>query len=834
MKTLLLIDAHSLIHRAFHALPPLTSPAGRAAGALYGLASILIRLWKDDPPDYAAALFDRPEKTFRKEKFEAYKAHRPPAPRELIEQLQEARTVFQKFGITSFEKAGFEADDLIATLAETFGGTRELRVLILTGDKDTLQLVRGNKVVVRTFRKGVSDTFIYDENAVREKYGLGPEQMTDYKALVGDPSDNIKGVPGVGEKTAVSYLKKYGNIENLFEHAENDPKIKARLAGQRRAAEESKELVILRRDVPMGTIVLDDLVPQKNTAGLAAYLTELGFTSLLRRLGGENTAMNAETSSRPSLFPNQKRAPAKSDMVLLRSGEAVVDSDAREEGKLKVGFGLKEILRHAWESGKDIAPPYADLGVAYWLLDPDFKKYDAPSIAGKFLDREWSGSDDDFRRAYSYALQKLREYSLVGIFEDIEMPVLRILAEMERTGIRIHSEKLASLEMTIDRALLGLTDKIYEYAGGEFNVNSPQQLSAILFDKLKLGGRVVRKTATGRVSTSAETLEGLREEHPIVGLILKYREDFKIQSTYVRALREHTGKDGRLHTDFIQTGTATGRLSSQSPNVQNIPRESSWSDQLRSAFEASPGMSLVSFDYSQIELRILSALSNDEKMKTAFENGEDIHRITAARIFNVPVSSVQPEMRRLAKTLNFGLIYGMGASAFARTSGLTRAKAQEFIGTYFREFYRVREWQDTILKDARATGFVQTMLGRRRFLPDLTSRSPRLSAEAERAAINHPIQGTNADINKLAMVRAKKSLEEASLWGGDVKMLLAIHDELLFEVRDSIINKTARTVREVMERAYDIGVPLRVDVAYGKTWGSMKPLSRSAAEDHDE
>jgi len=844
MKTLLLVDAHSLIHRAFHALPPLTSPDGRPAQALYGLGSIFLKLWREERPDYAAACFDRPEPTLRKKKYDDYKAQRPKAADELVSQLIEARNFFAALGVPVFEKPGYEADDVIATMAEKFRHTKDTRVVILTGDLDTLQLVKDGEVAVRTFKKGVSDTMIYDEAAVTARYGLRPDQLCDYKAFVGDPSDNIKGVAGIGPKTATEMLLKYGTLEEIYRHIGDDKKL-AKLEGTEKDAQFSKELVVLERNVPLEMPQLVSLETKESGETLATYFRTFGFESLLRRMEkGETKKVKSEQAvsktahAQTSIFGGGENKTV-GDVVFLLSDAGGEPSSS----KTKVGFALKERMKHAWAEGKDIAPPYFDLGVAFWLLDSDLKEYEPESIAKIFLRRVWSGSTEDMREAYAYAQERLTSRGVAHVFTDIEMPMLRILAEMEHDGIGIDRGVLKKLEARMAHALATLEAKITELAGEKFNLNSPKQVGAFLERVAPIqqssllhrgyGGQAGqarrnggKRTPTGQRSTRAENLESLRDAHPAIPLLLEYREAFKILSTYVRPFQELCGEDGRLRTTFLQTGTGTGRVSSQSPNLQNIPKGSVWADALRAALIPKKGYTLLAADYSQIELRILASLSGDQNMRDAFLRKEDIHRTTAAKVFGVSQENVTSHMRQLAKTLNFGLVYGMGATAFAHTSGITREEAKKFIATYFEEFRGVKTWQEKIVQDARARGYVETPTGRRRYLPDIASGSPRFVSAAERVAINHPVQGCAADLIKLSMIRAKAILEKEKLWRTGVTLMLSIHDELLFEVRDDMIQGVVLLVCRAMEEAYTLDVPLRVEVRTGAHYAALLPITR--------
>lgn len=837
MKTLLLIDANSLIHRSFHALPPLTSPDGQPTNALYGVSTILLKIWKDEKPDYAAALFDRPEPTFRKEQYKEYKAQRVKAPDELISQIIETRNLFTSFGIKVFEKPGFEADDLIATLAQKFKDVPDLKVIILTGDLDTLQMVEGEKLVVRTFRKGVTDTYTYDERAVKLRYGLDPEQLLDYKTMVGDVSDNIKGIPGVGPKTATEILQKYGTLDNFLENIEKEPKLAKKIVGQEEHLAQSKMLVTLIKDVPLPFSGIDDLKILEQPSVVVEYFSKLGFESLKKRMGG---LIGEDKSEAVGSAPSKKiRGVVAGGSILqgsmfgsaqsLVSHDVIFVGDSLEANnfdskKLKVGFDLKNKIKKFWNEKLDLKGPYFDLGTAFWLLDPDFKKYDAQAVFRKFLKKDFDGDSERLREAFNYVEKQIEEYEMVEVVNQIEMPIIRTLARMERRGIFANEKKLKKLDEEISKAIKEATFKIYKIAGQEFNINSPKQMGEILFDVLKIDDHGVKKTPGGARSTNFEVLDSIRDRHEIIPLIMQYREHFKIQSTYVRPLLGLRDENGLIHTEFIQTGTATGRISSQNPNLQNIPQESMWSEKLRSTFEAKAGHSFLSFDYSQIELRVLAALARDKNMLEAFRRGEDIHTLTASKVLGIPMEKVQTKDRRLAKTLNFGLIYGMGVSAFQKTSGLPRAEAQNFVNAYFREFSAIKEWQEKIKKETRSLGYVRTMSGRRRYLPDINSGQPRYVAEAERAAINQPVQGMAADVIKMAMVRIGKKIEEEKNLNEGVEMLLSIHDELLFEVRDDMIFIVLPIFKEIMEGAFDLGVPLKVEAARGKDWGHMEKI----------
>lgn len=847
MKTLLLIDANSLIHRAFHALPPLTKKDGTPTQALYGVSSILLKLWREGKPDYAAACFDRPEPTFRKEKFPAYKAQRPKAPDELVSQLIAAHDLFPAFGVRAFELPGWEADDLIATLAEKFGGRRGIRVVVLTGDLDSLQLVKGGSVVVRTLQKGVSQTTIYDEAAVAARYGLPPRSLPDYKALIGDQSDNVPGVPGVGPKTAAALLSAHGSLEGVLRAAEKDASVKKKIGGFAGQARLAKELVTLDRQAPLEAGGLEDLKVPEGLDSARVYFESMGFEGLLRRLVGSPSAAAAKAAAekkeknRPaggygagSLFgnlpapgkrPESARPPAepkpKAEGAVFVEGK--IEPKEGRSGDLKVGFDLKKALKRAWEEQGDILPPYFDLGVALWLLDPDAKDYGPEAACRRLLNRGFEG-EADLADLYREARERLESSGLSRVFGEIEMPLVRVLAEMEHRGIMVSKERLEKLRKSVSKIVSGLEAEIRRSAGADFNVNSPKAVGEVLFEVIGLRGG--KKTKGGRLSTRAEALESLKGEHPVVPLILEYREAAKLESTYIEPLLAGPA-GGAVHTDYVQTGTSTGRLSSQNPNLQNIPKGTAWADELRSAFVPRPGFSFLACDYSQLQLRIVASLSGDAAMARAFREGKDIHRLTAARVLGVPADSVTQNERRLAKTLNFGLLYGMGARAFARASGIAESDAKRFISAYFSEFASVKAWQERVIAEAEERGYTETLLGRRRYLPGLRSPAPYVRAEAERAAVNHPVQGLEADIVKLSMIKVRRDIEESGAWQKSARMILTIHDELLLEVPDGMMEKIARRVRASMESAFPLDVPLAADASAGPDWGHMSPLDLS-------
>ena len=815
MKTLLLIDAHALIHRSYHAIPPLTTPKGEPIGAIYGLTRALLRTMKEHEPDYVAAAFDRPEPTFRKEMFEAYKAQRPKAPDELVSQLIKARELFTKFNIPIFELPGFEGDDIIGTLAAKFGANKDIHVTILTGDMDTLQLVKGKQIVVCAPKKGISETITYDANAVRARYELDPEQMTDYKGLVGDPSDNIPGVPGVGPKTALQALKEFGTIENLYESMSEDHKLAKKFLPYKKDALFSKKLATISLEVPL-VVSLEDLKYKKpDDSALSQYFSELGFESLANK--------KAQTEK-----PHFEKPAAldlhfkKNDFVVI-ADEAGISSSVKKEllgEKTKVAFDWKHTLKALGRAGVEVSDPLFDVHIASWLTNPDEKDVEfaelAKQIAGIDIEEHPNKRSEALEILASILSEKMERSALQKVFMNIEMPLIRVLATMEERGIGMDSKILEDLGKEMREEVDELERKIYAAAGGPFNINSPQQISEVLFEKLKLATETKRKTATGQRKTGKDVLHELMDAHPIVPLILQYRETFKVYSGFLEPLREAGLQDGRVHTTYLQTGTGTGRLSSEKPNLQNIPQGSKWAKPLRDAFVSTDGFTLVSLDYSQLELRLLAHVSHDPTLVSAFMGGEDIHALTASKVFEVPLSDVTQKQRRIGKTLNFGIVYGMGPRLFSKTSGVSMEEAKKFISEYFKAFPEVRVWQERVKEGMKKTGFVENENGRKRWFPK--DAAP---GEFERAGINMPLQGLGADILKLAMIRASKELRALSD-KDSAYLLLSIHDELLFEIRDELVSTLTPRLKTIMENAYPLSVPLTAEMKIGKKWGTMK------------
>lgn len=864
MKKLVLIDSNALVHRAFHALPPLAAPDGRMTNAVYGFTSVLIKMLQDLKPDYIAATFDLAGPTFRHDAYEDYKAHRVKAPDELYAQIPLVKDMLGAFGIPIFEKEGYEADDVIGTIAEQARHLPDLQTIIVTGDLDTLQLVHGKKVIVFTLKKGVTDTITYDEDGVHTRYGLSPAQVPDFKGLKGDPSDNIPGVKGVGEKTAATLIQTYGSIEQLYEQidsADISEKLRAKLVEGKDMALFSKKLATIVLNVPL-TFTLDqaDWHTHADAGAIERICKELGFYSLAKRvlpvlgvvaqqaatqtldLDGTRAAasLTATHIARPSDLPAGDtlalHAVIDQDIVtalyLTTDGERVWELSTPSSDDVRdiiqrcttlIGHDIKPFLKTI--SPEAFAYPsltLIDTHIAAWLINPELRDYSLERVlydtTGQTLDNNPATLAVASWRLYPLLWDKLKHLDLLRVYSDIETPLIPVLAAMEKRGIRVDTRTIDDL-LTLARDQIATLERtIYKEAGGEFNINSPAQLADILFTKLAIRGKV-RRTGGGSLSTAAPELEKLRDEHPIIGHILEYRELAKLKNTYIEPFPMLIAADSRLHTTYNQTGTATGRISSSDPNLQNIPTRTELGQRFRAAFVADPGWKFISLDYSQLELRIVAHVAHDETMIEAFRNGEDIHTRTASEVFGIAPGQVTKDMRRQAKVLNFGIIYGMGVLGFARAAGVNRDQARHFIDEYFKRFSGVAAYMARTKEEVFKEGFVRTLFGRRRPLPDIKSTIPQLAATAERMAINHPIQGTGADLMKLAMIQCARHLEQ----NDHARILLQVHDELVVEVQSAQVATISEELRTIMEHVHPFDVPLIVDVKSGDNWSDMTP-----------
>ena len=792
--TLVLIDAHAVIHRAYHALPELTTPSGEPAGALYGLAAMLVKLIKDLKPDYIAAAYDLPGKTHRHEAYEEYKGTRTKTDDALVAQFDRSREIFEAFHVPMYDAPGFEADDIIGTLAEHL--KKDFNVIIASGDMDTLQLVDGERVKVFTLKKGINDTILYDETAVEERFGFKPALLIDYKGLRGDPSDNIIGVKGIGEKTATKLIQTYGTVEAIYnalkkdldavkEKAEITERIANILLENEEEAEFSKVLATIRTDAPVVFKKEDAAWKINFTADHALKLfADLGFRSLrdrVKELGAEEGKVREGTSE-----------SVKTEAVSTSA------SVSPEEQQLLKESAVMLFLLHS-----DTTNP---------SLDDVLEFTKAKNVA----------------QAHELLGKEIKKRELSWVWEHIERPLIPVIDTVNSTGVLIDEGYLKELSKEYHTKLDAVAKKIYHYAGVEFNINSPKQLGEILFEKLDIkteGGRR-KKTATGQLSTKESELAKLKDEHPIIEEILNYRELAKLLGTYIDAIPPLLGKDGRLRTTFSQTGAATGRFSSKDPNLQNIPVKTENGRKIRRAFIADTGHVLAAFDYSQIELRLAAILSGDEKLTDIFKRGEDVHESVAAQMFDVPPGEVTKEMRRRAKVINFGILYGMGVNALKVNLDVERSDAQEYLNRYFETFSTLAEYLDKTKAEAMRLGYTTTLFGRRRYFPGIKSKLPFVRAQAERMAINAPMQGTQADMIKLAMVKIQRIIDES--FSNDVRMVLQIHDELIFEVRENALGaftpRAVETMQSILTEKEAAGVPILVSGEAGPNWAEMDKI----------
>lgn len=902
MPKLIIIDGNAIVHRAYHALPPLTTKKGQMVNAVYGFTSMLLKVWHDLQPTHLAVTFDVAGGTFRHAKFAKYKATRVKADQELYDQIPLAHEIVKAFNIPIYEKKGYEADDVIATIVRKME-KKPLRggeIFIVTGDMDTLQLVT-EKVRVYTLRKGLSDVVIYDPAMVKNRFGFGPEQMLDYKSLRGDASDNIPGVPGIGQKTATELIQKagglaeiYGDLKKLTKLGIRESVIKKLETGQESALL-SQELTTLDNKVPDLDFKMEDCELKKiDHDKIAKIFQEFEFVSLLKRVPGMNVAEMEQAGTGGKAIKTKKRLMEDLNFVEVKFKETVgqIDSlireakhfscravldgadifSARLQGLAFVigqrGFWVPaEFTEDLWEVFKDnnlelaghdlkqlikilhlqkveVKNKLFDVMVASYLLNPGSRAHDPASVVLKELGKELPagrnqtslfGVDAKATTEELYLLAqtvaKLRgELAKIddqGLFEKVEMPLVGILAEMELNGVAVDTGMLAKLSKEAVEEIKKVSQKIYKMAGQEFNISSPQQLREILFEKLDIPVEGIKKGKTG-LSTSAEQLEKMRGLHPIIEEIEIHRELAKLQNTYIDVLPALINKKtGRIHTSFNQAVTATGRLSSSDPNLQNIPIRTEMGREIRKAFIADDGNILVSADYSQIELRIVASLAEDKRMMEIFAKDEDIHQATAAAINGVPLDKVTKEMRRAAKEINFGVLYGMGAYGLSWRAEIPQYEAKAFIEKYFQEFSGVQKYIERTLAFTKKEGYGETLFGRRRYLPELKAANYQLRAAAERMAINHPIQGTAADLIKMAMIEVKRELAKnedlkTHLEKGEIKMTLQVHDELVFEVKKGLENKLAPLLKETMEKVVKLRVPIKVEVHSGKRWGEIK------------
>jgi DNA polymerase I len=852
---LILLDGNSLANRAFYALPLFTTGEGLYTNAVYGFLTMLFRLLDEEKPDYIAVAFDKSGPTFRHEQYEEYKGTRKGAPDEFRPQLPLLREVLDTLNIPWVQLDRYEADDLIGTFSRQ-AEEKGLETLIVTGDRDALQLVSDRTTVVMT-RKGISETTKYTPAVLKTEYGIDPRQVIDLKALMGDSSDNVPGVPGVGEKTALKLVQEFDTVDNLLEHLDDvKGKLGEKLKEHAGDVLLSRQLVTIDRRAPVETDVDQFRVRDPRYEEALALFRRLEFKSLLPRVAPPEGAAAAPEPAPALTVGELRRAPRAEGEVLAACGPVAAASDdpggprprglaalhpdgsatwvESEEGALEVlgrplaGHDIKYLLNWSYRQGREPAAPVFDSALAAYVIDPGRGNYQLADIARAHglgeLPQDDSPEAWAARTAAVQALrprmeQELTENGLWEVYHEVDLPLIPVLAEMEAHGVAVNLGALGEMSADLDWRIRELTEDIYRLAGYPFNIGSPKQLQELLFEKM--GIKPTKKTKTG-YSTDAEVLEELAAEHDIVEKILDYRTLTKLKSTYVDALGTLAGRDGRIHTTFNQTVAATGRLSSQDPNLQNIPIRIEEGRRIRKVFvPGRKGWLLLAADYSQIELRIVAHYSGDRSLREAFAQEQDIHTRTASEIFDVPMERVDSAMRRAAKAVNFGLIYGQSDFGLARAVGIARSEAKQFIERYFQLYPGVRAYMDGKIAEAHEKGYVTTLMGRRRMLPEINSRIYTMRQNAERMAINTPIQGTAADLMKVAMLRVRAAMRQAGL---EAKMTLQVHDELVFEVPEGEVEALGALVRREMEQAMQLSVPLRVDVKAGPDWYALEKV----------
>ncbi len=845
-KTAFLIDGNAALYRAYYAIKGMSNSHGRPTGALFGFTALIIKIIKEYNPDYIAVAYDVKGKTFRHDKFEKYKATRKPMPDDLILQFPISKDILRALNIEYFEKQGYEADDLLATLSEKFD-KKNIETFIVTGDKDIFQIVNDNIKIIRMDK----DQTVFDKAKVTEEYGFSPELIPDLFGLTGDSSDNIPGVYGIGDRTARNLLKEFGSLDNILANIKNikNAKVKNKLTGNEQQALLSRELAILDKNVELKDIECakkNEINKQK----VIELFDELNFYKFKKDLGLIQTAVNPKKIEYKKisavdfakiinplsevyfleysdLFQNTELYLKIKDIDiiynLVDTKENILDYFFKKEF-IKIGVNLKDFYKRF--AYIDYNQTDFDIILAYYLIDPGKANYSIQDICGRCLNEAWVLGDgkEDFasnlfcmEKLKAYLEQELARLGMTNLFYNIEMPLLKVLVDLEKQGIRLDAEVLKNQSIELENKLKNLEDIIFNQAGEPFNINSPKQLGAILFDKMGLPA--LKKTKTG-YSTDVKVLEQLAENYPIANSILEYRTLAKLKNTYLDALPKLVDKKtGRLHTYFNQMGTATGRLSSSEPNLQNIPIRVEEGKKIRKAFIPDNGARFLSADYSQVELRILAHFSEEPKMLDAFCNNRDIHTKTATEIFHLQEQYITLAMRRTAKIVNFGIIYGISAYGLAQDLGITQTDAKNYIESYFTEFNFVRKYLDKILEQAREKLFVQTLFNRVRFLPEITSQDRGVREFGERIAVNTIMQGTAADIIKIAMINMQKFLKEKKLKS---KMLLQIHDELLFEVYDDEFDLVKQNIIDIMENVVQLKAPLKVDIESGYDWYEAK------------
>ena len=866
MKKLLILDSNSILNRAFYGVRYLSAKDGTPTNAIYGFLNILLKLIKEQEPDYICAAFDVKAPTFRHKQYEGYKAQRKPMPEGLAAQMPLAKDVLRAMGVTILEKEGYEADDIIGTVARLCEES-EISCFIATGDKDDLQLASDKtKVILTVTKSGYNETIIYDDKAVKEKYHVTPTEFIDVKALMGDPSDNIPGVKGVGEKTAMSLIEKHHSIEYIYENID-DIGLKGAMLQKMKDGREmafmSKELATINRNTPIEfnaeECVFDGF---ENNCELYEILKRLELNSIIKKLdlsGGDNVKENED------IFKDFSYQVGDKNMISGDKVTVVLDFDGDNISSAAVGVGNNAVVLNEQDDIKelleddsiakvmfdvkeaivklngriDIKNISDDTAIAAYLVDPAKNEYTIEKLASEYFGtviekpevKQLSLLDDvetdrsEYLAKCAVALgvlndrigDKIKENGQEKLYQEVELPLVTVLAHLEINGFLVDDNQLKKFADKLGEKIDALTNEIYMLAGEEFNINSPKQLGVILFEKLEL--KPVKKTKTG-YATNADVLEKLRDKHPIVNFIMEYRQLAKLKSTYCDGLTAVVNPNThRIHSVFTQTVTVTGRLSSTEPNLQNIPTRTELGREIRKMFVAKDGYVLVDADYSQIELRVLAHIANDETMINAFRNNEDIHAVTASQVLGIPLEDVTKEQRSSAKAVNFGIVYGIGEFSLAQDLHISVKEAKAYIESYLEKYHGVRNYMESIKEQAKKDGYVKTMLNRIRYIPELKSPNYNIRQFGERVALNTPIQGTAADIIKLAMVRVDNRLINEGLKS---KLILQVHDELIVEAHKDEVDKVKQILSEEMQGAMELNVPLKVDMSTGHSWYDAK------------
>ena len=866
MKKLLILDSNSILNRAFYGVRYLSAKDGTPTNAIYGFLNILLKLIKEQEPDYICAAFDVKAPTFRHKQYEGYKAQRKPMPEGLAAQMPLAKDVLRAMGVTILEKEGYEADDIIGTVARLCEES-EISCFIATGDKDDLQLASDKtKVILTVTKSGYNETIIYDDKAVKEKYHVTPTEFIDVKALMGDPSDNIPGVKGVGEKTAMSLIEKHHSIEYIYENID-DIGLKGTMLQKMKDGREmafmSKELATINRNTPIEfnaeKCVFDGF---ENNGELYEILKRLELNSIIKKLdlsGVDNVKENED------IFKDFSYQVGDKNMISGDKVTVVLDFDGDNISSAAVGAGNNAVVLNEQDDIKelleddsiakvmfdvkeaivklngriDIKNIADDTAIAAYLVDPAKNEYTIEKLASEYFGtviekpevKQLSLLDDvetdrsEYLAKCAVALgvlnerigDKIKENGQEKLYQEVELPLVTVLAHLEINGFLVDDHQLKEFADKLGEKIDALTNEIYMLAGEEFNINSPKQLGVILFEKLEL--KPVKKTKTG-YATNADVLEKLRDKHPIVNFIMEYRQLAKLKSTYCDGLTAVVNPNThRIQSVFTQTVTVTGRLSSTEPNLQNIPTRTELGREIRKMFVAKDGYVLVDADYSQIELRVLAHIANDETMINAFRNNEDIHAVTASQVLGIPLEDVTKEQRSSAKAVNFGIVYGIGEFSLAQDLHISVKEAKAYIESYLEKYHGVRNYMESIKEQAKKDGYVKTMLNRIRYIPELKSPNYNIRQFGERVALNTPIQGTAADIIKLAMVRVDNRLINEGLKS---KLILQVHDELIVEAHKDEVDKVKQILSEEMQSAMELNVPLKVDMSTGHSWYDAK------------